>query len=91
MLLFLLQQSLEYLSIFLVATNIFLTSPQIKREIQLPQYHGTIPTTTFQSYFLLYSYKTHLSYRYWGRYIGGTAAASPLIGYPNTILLRELY
>jgi hypothetical protein len=55
----------------LVATNIFLISPQRKWEIQLPQYHRIIPTTIFQSCFLLQSCETHLSYGYWGRYIGG--------------------
>jgi hypothetical protein len=31
---------------------------------------GTIPTITFQLYFLLRSCGTHLSYGYWRRYIG---------------------
>ena len=35
-----------------------------------PNTMETIPTTTFQPYFLLHICGTHLSYGYWGRYIG---------------------
>ena len=38
---------------FLVATNIFLISPQRKGEIQLPQYHGDHPSYHFLAIFSL--------------------------------------
>jgi hypothetical protein len=55
----------------------------------------TIPTTTFQPYFLLHSCRTHLPYVYWGRYIGGIAAATPpilskdKIGLPQYMYIEE--
>ena len=46
----------QYLSLFLVATNISLISPQRKGEIQLPQYHGDHLSYHFSAIFFF----THL-------------------------------
>ena len=48
----------QYLSLFLMATNISLISPRRKRRYNSPNTMGTIPTVTFQSYFLLHSLRS---------------------------------
>jgi hypothetical protein len=54
----------QYLSLFL-CPPIFSSSHLKERgRYNSPNTMGTIPTTTFQPYFLLHSYGTHLSYGY---------------------------
>jgi hypothetical protein len=54
----------------------------------------TTPTTIFQPTFLLHTCETHLSYRYWGRYIGCCCSNSPnihknIIGLPQYMYIRD--
>jgi hypothetical protein len=54
----------------------------------------TILTTTFQLFFLLHAYMTHLLYEYWRRYIGYCCSNSPniykkILDYSRYILGRK--
>ena len=75
----------------------FLISPQRKGRYNSPNTMGIIPTTTFQSYFLLHFCGTCLLYGYWRRYIGVLLQQLPqywqkmILGYPNTCILGKDY
>ena len=91
---FLTQAVLQYFSLFMVAIDISVISPQIKGELYLPQQHGDHPNYHFQPTFLLHTCGTHLSYGNWGKYIGYCSSNSPdihknIIGLPQYIYIGD--
>jgi hypothetical protein len=80
----------QYLSIF-CGHQYFSHLPSKKGGDTTLLIQGTIPTTTFQSYFLLYSCEIHLSYVYWRRYIGGTTTTTPSVNLESDIELPQYH
>jgi hypothetical protein len=75
----------QYLFPFLVATNIFLFSPQRKGEIQLLQYYGDHPNYHFLTIFSLTLLWDPPFIWLLGKIYYGTTAASPLINLESDI------